>query len=329
MTKPLFTAGDGTTPLGRGEDPELDAVTDAILAIDPEGERLGDVLRETYDQLYDGQRTGRYRWAQLRKTEKTHMGTLVEINIHRAFEFGDGHSMDYEIAGVDVDCKFSQSIGGWEFPPEAYDGGHLCLVVWADDLTSRWEAGLIRVTAHDSQLGAPNRDMKRKLLSAGQQRIRWLYGHPSLPENLLLHIDDTTRARIFDPSPGRKASGQAKVNMLFRLVQQRLVNRASVVTVAQQKDSLKRARDARLHKHLGKEGIVVLGHQDRDPLLAASLGLPIPKKGEFISARVFPAERGFDGHVAEIEGGHWRLAHAAQDAVVAAPMIPRSGADDD
>lgn len=325
MTQPVFAAGIATGPPGRGEDSELDAVTDAILAIDPGGRRLGDVLRETYDQLYDGQRTGRYRWAELRKTEKTHMGTLVEINIHRAFEFGDGLSMDYEIAGADVDCKFSQSIGGWEFPPEAYDGGHLCLVVWADDLTSRWEAGLIRVTAQHSQLGAPNRDMKRKLLSSGQQRIRWLYDHPSLPENLLLHLDEATRARVLDPSPGRKASGQAKVNMLFRLVQQRLVNRASVVTVAQQKDSMKRARDARLDRHLGNEGVVVLGHQDRDPLVAASLGLSVPRKGEFISARVFPAEPRFSGHVAEIDGGRWRLANV-NDPVVAAPMIPRSRA---
>jgi hypothetical protein len=326
--EPLFGEAAATGPPGREEDPELDAVTDAILAIDPGGQRLGDVLRETYDQLYDGQRTGRYRWEQLRKTEKTHMGTLVEINIHRDFEFGDGLSMDYEIAGADVDCKFSQSIGGWEFPPEAYDGGHLCLVVWADDLTSRWEAGLIRVTAQDSQLGAPNRDMKRKLLSAGQQRIRWLYDHPLLPENLLLHIDDMTRARVFDPAPGRKATGQAKVNMLFRLVQKRLVNRASVVTVARQKDSMKRARDARLHRHLGKEGVVVLGHQDHDPLVAASLGLSVPRKGEFISARVFPAEPGFRGPVAEIEGARWRLADA-QDPVVAGPIIPRSRADND
>jgi hypothetical protein len=324
----MFDADIATGPPGRGDDPELDAVTDAILAIDPEGRRLGDVLRETYDQLYDGQRTGRYRWAELRKTEKTHMGTLVEINIHRAFEFGDGLSMDYEIAGADVDCKFSQSIGGWEFPPEAYDGGHLCLVVWADDLTSRWEAGLIRVTAEQSQLGAENRDRKRKLLSSGQQRIRWLYEHPSLPENLLLHLDDATRARVLDPYPGRKASGQAKVNMLFRLVQQRLVNRASVVTVAQQKDSMKRARDARLAKNLGKEGVVVLGHQDQDPLVAASLGLSVPRKGEFISARVFPAEPGFVGPGAEIEGGRWRLAKE-EDPVVPAPMVPRMIAEND
>src|SRR4051812_311950 len=104
----------------RGEDPELDAVEDAIRLADPRGVHFARVLRETYDQLYDGQRTGRFSWDQLRKTEKTYMGTIVEINLHREFEWEDGLVMDYRIANAEVDCKFSQSLGGWEFPPEAY-----------------------------------------------------------------------------------------------------------------------------------------------------------------------------------------------------------------
>jgi hypothetical protein len=98
------------------------------------------------------------------------MGTLVEINLHRAFEFDDGLSMDYEIAGVDVDCKYSQTLGGWEFPPEAYDARHLCLVVWASDELSRFSVGLIR--AISDVLGAPNREMKRKLVGDGIAAVR-------------------------------------------------------------------------------------------------------------------------------------------------------------
>jgi hypothetical protein len=130
----------------RGADPELDRVADAVVGADPTGTAFADVLRETYDQLYDPSRTGRFSWSQLRKTEKTHMGTLVEINVHRAFDFGDGAAMDYEIAGVDVDCKYSQAVGGWEFPPEAYEARHLCLVLWADEL-SRFSVGVIRAKA--------------------------------------------------------------------------------------------------------------------------------------------------------------------------------------
>jgi Restriction endonuclease NaeI len=314
-------------PPASGDDPELDAVEAALRRLDPAGERTADVLRETYDQLYDGQRTGRFRWEQLRKTEKTYMGTIVEINLHREFAFEDGLRMDYRIAELDVDCKFSQTVGGWEIPPEAYEGRHLCLLLSADDYASRWHAGLVR--ADPSLLGSPNRDRKRKLLARGLQHVRWLHRTAPLPENLLLHIDDATRDRILDPVPAarRAASGQAKINMLFRLVQRRIVNRASVLTVAQQKDALKRARDARLPRHLGHEGILVLGHQERDPIVAAELGLPRPRKGEFVSARVVPAEPEFGGPTAEIEGRRWRLAEAA-DAVTPAPSMPR-GHDED
>jgi Restriction endonuclease NaeI len=315
----------GHDPPSPGVDPELDEVGRFILAKDPFGETFASVLRETYDQLYDGARTGRYSWTQLKKTEKTYMGTLIEINLHRAFDFADGKKMDYLIEGVDTDCKFSQDLGGWEIPPEAYEGRHVCLVVWASEDHNRWEAGLVRVINDARLLGPENRDGKRRLTPAGESTIRWLYSSPTLPENLLLHIEPRVRERILDPMPasGPRISGQGRVNMLFRLVQRRLVNRASLETVAQQKDGLKRARDARRFRHLGREGILVLGHQEDDPLVARALGLAVPKKGDFVSARVHPAEARFFGQAAEIDGARWRLA-GARDPVVPAPTMRRS-----
>src|SRR5437899_2367798 len=91
-----------------GED-ELQAVAAEILRLDPDGSGTAQVIRETLDQLYDGQRTGRYRWDQLHKTEKTHCGTLIEMNLVRKFNFPDGDDLDYRIAGADVDCKYSQT----------------------------------------------------------------------------------------------------------------------------------------------------------------------------------------------------------------------------
>jgi hypothetical protein len=267
------------------------------------------------------------------KTERTHMGTLVEINLQRAFQWGDGAAMDYgfEVLGrrVDVDCKFSQRLGGWEIPREARRGRHLCLVVWADENLCRWEAGLVRVCDDDALMLTENQDAKRQLSAEGESRIRWLFTKPSLPPNRLLHTPACKLERIFNPNPPRRPSGQAKVNMMFRLVQGEIVNRASVLTVAQQKDALKRARDARLPNNLGNEGILVLGHQEDDPLIAESLGLPRPPKGSFIAVRVVPAENNFDGAVAEIRGTRWRIA-GASDPVVPAPLVrvPRGDADD-
>ena len=265
---------EGHDPPTQQQDPELHEVAALIRAADPEGARIGRVLRETIDQLLDGQHTGRWDWQTLRKTEKTHMGTLVEINLHREFDFADGATMDYRIGGIEVDCKFSQSLGGWELPPESV--GHLCLLLWANDDASRWEAGLIRVHETDLRPGG-NRDAKRRLTEEAESRILWLYENPALPENLLLHLGDATRERIFDAG-GARSSGQARINELFRAIQQRVIPRSAILTVATQDDAMKRARDARLPKHLGSEGILVLGHQEQDPLVAESSGFPRPRR---------------------------------------------------
>ena len=63
------------------------------------------------------------------------MGTLVEINLHREFDFADGTVTDYRIDGIEVDCKFSAASAAGRSRSKPY--GHLCLVVWADDQRSR------------------------------------------------------------------------------------------------------------------------------------------------------------------------------------------------
>src|SRR5208337_3654034 len=101
----MITVTQGQLPFD--DDPELDAVEAELYRLDPTGAQVAKVLRDTLDQIYDGQHTGRWNYSQLRKTEKTHVGTLVEINLHRHFGFGDGSATDYRIADVEVDCKYS------------------------------------------------------------------------------------------------------------------------------------------------------------------------------------------------------------------------------
>ena len=52
--------------------------------------------------------------------------------------------------------------------------------------------------ADPALLGPPNRDRKRKLTPQGESTVRWLFSRPDLPENLLLHIEDHMRERIFE-----------------------------------------------------------------------------------------------------------------------------------
>jgi hypothetical protein len=294
-------------------DEELELVVEALLRLDPEGSRVAKVIRETYDQLLDGQRTGRWDYRDLRKTEKTHMGTLVEINLHREFEFEDGRLMDYRIADAEVDCKFSQSPRGWQIPLEAV--GHLCLVLWADDELGLFSGGLIRISEDVLRL-AGNRDRKRTLNDVGLRRVRRLWHERQLPENLLLHLDARTREKILS-SNGRRG-GQERTDELFRRVQGRLVSRATVLTVAQQDDPPKRVRDAR--SRLRTEGIVILGHQGDHPRIACSLGLPVPPKGQWVSVRITPREAGRDSAFVSIGGTEYRLA-VPEDAPELAPLL--------
>ena len=309
-------------PLFYADDSEVDAVEAELYRLDPVGDKVASVLRDTLDQLYDGQHSGRWNYEQLHKTEKTHMGTLVEINLHREFEFADGDATDYRIAGIEVDCKYSMSYGGWELPPEVVD--HLCLVITANDADSSWFAGLIRVKP--SYLRArSNRDAKRQLTAASRANIRRLWpDHGHLAENLFIILDPGIRERIFSARAVRgNQHGQAKTNELFRLVQGRIIRRAELATVAQQDDFMKRARgNGGARTHLRSEGILVLGHQENDPLVAAALGIPVPKKGEFISIRVIPARPDRSDPAAEIAGEQWAVARQG-DPVVPAPLIPR------
>jgi hypothetical protein len=127
------------------------------------------------------------------------------------------------------------------------------------------------------RLNAPNQDRKRSVGQAGRQSIRWLVEHGPLPENVLLHIEAESRQRIMS-SP----NGQQRLNELFRLVQDKIIPRETVLLVAQQLDPVRRARHARAT--LAAERIIVLGGTyDYQMEEARLLGYPGLAKDEWIS----------------------------------------------
>ncbi|RRD45423.1 restriction endonuclease [Buchananella hordeovulneris] len=292
-------------------DAELHAVAAAVLLGDPTGSRTAQVLRETFDQLYNGQHTGRWRLEQLYKTEKTHFGTLVEINMQRAFQFTDGQTLDFQIAGVEVDCKFSHT-GGWMLPQECFE--HLVLVLQADDATARWSMGLVRVTAAHRRAGA-NRDQKTSLNRQGRAHIHWLFRDAQFPANALLQLPSATVDAIM-----ALPSGQARVNALLRAAVNLPLTGAVIATVAQQKDYMKRLRDnGGARESLRPEGYLILGgDREEQRQLAAALQLPPPPHGGVISTRVVPAPDGVP-----IGAQRWRLAAPGEPAPVPAPELPQ------
>ncbi|MFI6404284.1 NaeI family type II restriction endonuclease [Streptomyces sp. NPDC050548] len=296
-------------------DSELRVVHAELAAQDPFGERFATVLRDTIDQLLNGEITGRYDWADLLKTERTHAGTLVEINLQREFRFADGEVMDYQIAGIEVDCKYSQRFGGWMIPPEAM--GHLCLLVWADDYTSRWSAGFFRVRGEWLNQGS-NRDAKLTVKAEHRNKILWLWRDAELPENVLLHMGPQDRDAVF-----ASKSGQQRLNELFRRAQQRRIGRNVVRTVAQQKDYMKRVRgNGGSRSALQPEGILIMGDYDSHRAVAEQLGIVSPREGEFVSVRVAQVrEHHRDQPRVTLADRDWTVATQG-DPVETAPDLP-------
>ena len=301
------------------DDGELAAVAAELRGLDGDGSRMAAAIRGALDMLLDGQHTGRYRWEQLHKTEKTHAGTLVEIALARALRLADGTALDYTIAGADVDCKFSHRLGGWMIPPEA--DGKLMLLVQASDEDGTWSAGLLRARSENLSL-AGNRDGKRTLNDRGRAAVRWLHARAPLQENALIRLPERDVAAIF-----ASASGQQRVNELFRRAQRMRVSRTVVATVAMQDDYMKRVRGGGgARDQLRAEGIVIFGDYAGDQVLASALGLPRPGPGEFVSARLARCPE--DGRLRDyarsvrIAGADWLLA-AAADPAGPAPALPR------
>lgn len=300
-------------------DTELEVVANYLLGNDPDGERIARVLRRTYDMLLDGQHTGRYRWDQLYKTEKTHFGTLLEINLQREFGFADGKFMDFSIQGIDVDCKYAQSLGEWMIPPEAM--GHIILGLWASDELGRWSLGLIRVTEQVLSPSRGNRDLKRRLSAPGKRAVAWIFSNQALPENALLRIPPEDVSRIFEPVHGTK-----RVDMLFRLAQRRLISRTVVATVAQQEDYMKRIRgNGGSRSSLRPEGIVIFGQYDSHRRVAETLGLPVPGPGESVSVRLASMRPDRIGEPSiSLQGHRWVIAQEG-DPLETAPLLPDIG----
>jgi plasmid stabilization system protein ParE len=114
----LFCVGD--------EDADAERVGERIegLAGPDPVEAFGNAIRQSIDEVLDGPRTGRWDFDQLEKTEKTYVGTKLEIVVRTALGLEPGPKLDLEVDGIDVDVKWGMN-SGWQIPREAVD--QLCL----------------------------------------------------------------------------------------------------------------------------------------------------------------------------------------------------------
>lgn len=218
-------------------DAELETVLSALQRISGLEEQLSRTLRLALDEVIDGARTGRFAVTQLEKTEKTYIGTKVEILLRYTLQWQRGTKLDNLIEGVEVDTKFSLT-GQWMIPREAR--GEICLLAEADDNAGRFSVGLLRMTPDVLRIGL-NQDGKTSVSASGKQQIRWLCHQRPMTPNFLLNLDPALRASI-----QAHRSGKARITAFFEQVTGRLVPRGVVLQVIKLPgDPMKRAREAK------------------------------------------------------------------------------------
>lgn len=193
----------------------------------------GNLLRLALDEVIDMPRTGRFSLNELEKTEKTYIGTKVEIVFRDTFKLKKGNKLDLLIDGKEVDVK--NTIGSnWTIPGEAID--EICLLLSPDDNKSTFNFGLV-ICRLDVLNAGQNRDGKRTISKAGKAQILWLVKDGALPRNFFLHMDDDLRKAILTPKAGAE-----RLAVLFTHFQGEVINRSLVECIAQQKDYMKRIR---------------------------------------------------------------------------------------
>lgn len=235
------------------------------------------MLRQCVDDVIMTPKTGRRSYDDLEKTEKTYIGTRVEIELRAMLGLPKGR-LDTLILGHDVDIKNTMG-RNWMIPTEAVD--HPCILVAADEVRATCYLGLI-VARPEYLTQGQNKDAKKTISAPGFANIFWLLLHHPYPPNFWRTVAPDAIDRIFAGT-----SGNMRMAALFREVQGVPIIRDVVEAVAQQHDFMRRIRSDNgrgTRDHLAREGILLLSGQYDAPLIT-SLDLPICSGSEFISHR--------------------------------------------
>jgi len=240
------------------------------------------LIRKAIDEVIDAPRTNRFTLSETEKTEKTYLGTKVEILLRAHLGLPKGRILDLSIAGVETDIKNTMG-GNWTIPMEAF--GHPCLLLKENEKTATCSMGF--VIARDKYLNpGQNRDAKRSFSVAGLQNVWWILKDHPYPPNFWETIPLRQRLAIM-----RAGGGSLRVAAMFRAIQKRPISRLHVQAIAQQDDYMKRIRrNGGARDILAPEGVAILwGQADRH--LIKSLGLGPVGRDEFISYRpISPSE---------------------------------------
>ncbi|NSZ85215.1 NaeI family type II restriction endonuclease [Agrobacterium tumefaciens] len=237
-------------------------------------EKVPALFRQAYDEVIDAPRTNRFTLEETEKTEKTYIGTKVEILVRDYLKLPKGKLLDLLVNGVEVDIKNTTG-RSWMIPTESI--GHPALLLRTNEKTARCDVGIV-VCRPEYLSTSTNKDSKRQIRAEHYPSIWWILRDHPYPPNFWEVLPPTDREAIMSP-----ASGTVRLARLFETVQKRPISRNQVQAIAQQHDYMKRIRrNGGARDILAPKGIAILwGSKDRDLIEQLNLGAVTPD--EFVS----------------------------------------------
>ncbi|MGG7519591.1 NaeI family type II restriction endonuclease [Allorhizobium undicola] len=239
------------------------------------------LLRQAFDEVIDAPRTNRFTLGETEKTEKTYVGTKVEILIRNYLGVAKGRVLDMLVDGVEIDIKNTTG-RDWMLPKEVV--GRPALLVRSSESTALCDVGIVVCRPEYLRL-SKNQDGKGQLLAAQHVNIWWILRQHPYPPNFWEVLSVSDRMEIMSAR-----GGTSRIAALFEKVQGRPISRQQVSALAQQHDYMKRIRrNGGARDILAPKGIALLWGQ-RDRALIEQLGLGPVTADEFISFRPLKAD---------------------------------------
>jgi hypothetical protein len=232
------------------------------------------LFRQAIDEVIDQARSGRFLLKELQNSEKTYIGTKIEIILRNHLKLRRGIRLDLVIDDVETDVK--NTVGtSWMIPIEAV--GHPCILIRMDEHMSRCWFGIIIAHAEVLNFGG-NQDKKRTISAQHFVNVLWmLYAHP-YPRNFWEDVDPSFRCQLLEMRSGNK-----KVVAFFKRYLGIPIARHVILALAPQYDTMKRLRkNGGARDQLRREGIALLSGKYNSDLIY-ELGLPACTGREFIA----------------------------------------------
>lgn len=217
------------------------------------------IFRAAIDEVIDAPRTGRMLIEETEKTEKTYLGTKIEILFRDALKLEKGQVLDLQLGSTECDIKHTMG-SAWSIPAENI--GRPAVLLRESEATALCDVGLVFVRPEYLNAGQ-NRDAKKTISAQHEGNIWWLLrGHP-YPANFWLSLTLEQRGVL-------RAAGAPtrRLAALFEMVPGQPVPRSAVEALANQLDPLKRIRrNGGARDLLAPKGIALLfGKTDREVL---------------------------------------------------------------